>query len=296
MKRIFLATVALILCQSVLMNAHAMGNGNQYLDAQTGLTYTVYAPTETLGFNQSSFKLLACATPGDEWIALTLASGKKKIEIYETGFDQHCSDAGIAKQLANVKIGTSAAKAFVYCDPSDQKKFNSCTSSDIKNVGGYLLITAPASPHLKRTSIQVQGTGGVTFDELVKVAKSLISSADIKPESQKVSFVWDCGQKESKPTSLTIYCADAGIGLAKLKWSTWGGSSAKGTGLYYANDCEPNCASGKVHQTNVQVQLINPVRSGSAWVYTKVQLHTVRGKLPLLKKSSETWELIANQM
>lgn len=160
--------------------ALAMGSGNPFVDAQTGLTYVVYQPTNTLGIKLSEFKLLPCATTGDQWVAAIYgpakATGKKKLEIYETRFDQKCSNPGLSKELLSVKIAKVTAKVYVYCDPSDQKKFKACSKADIAKVGGYLLFTTATESklkNLKRTSIQVQGTGGITYEQLLLVANSL---------------------------------------------------------------------------------------------------------------------------
>ena len=40
--------------------AHAMGSGNQYVDAQTGLTYSLYKPVNTFNLKLSKFQLLQC--------------------------------------------------------------------------------------------------------------------------------------------------------------------------------------------------------------------------------------------
>ena len=265
----------------------AMGTGNPYLDAQTGLTYTIYQPTNTIGLTQTSFKLLKCAKAGDDWLAVAFGSNKKVIEIYESGADQHCSDPGIAKQLADVKINQVIAKTYVYCNPSNQQKFNACSVKVIEKVGGYLMMSMPAKANLKQTRIQIQGTKGVTYQELIKVAKSL-TFAQRLPEV----FAWDCGMMQSKPQSLTIYCADAGIGVAKISWQNWGGSTTDGTAIYYANNCEPNCAAGKVFQKKVSLRLFNLEKVDINKVYTKLKITANNGLLPLTKKQSITWTLI----
>lgn len=175
MKRFLksITSITLAIAISFPIPAHSMGTGNQYLDAQSGLSYTVYSPKNTLGFKESSFKLLKCASVGDDWIAVSFKSGKKLLEIYQNRFDLRCSDPGLSKRLKDIKIGASVAKVFVYCDPTNVSKHKKCNEADIKSVGGYLLFTAPGASNLKRTFIQVQGTGGVTYAELLRVAKSL---------------------------------------------------------------------------------------------------------------------------
>ena len=43
-----------------------MGSGDPYLDAQTGLTYSLYKPVNTLGLPQTAFKVLVCGGGGEE--------------------------------------------------------------------------------------------------------------------------------------------------------------------------------------------------------------------------------------
>jgi hypothetical protein len=69
------------------------------------------------------------------------------------------------------------------------------------------------------------------------------------------AYVNDCGYPEYKPQSLTQYCADAGTGVTKIKWSSWTSTRAVGTGSYYVNLCEPDCADGKLVWAKVKVVL-----------------------------------------
>jgi hypothetical protein len=50
-----------------------------------------------------------------------------------------------------------------------------------------------------------------------------------------------------EPASITLACADNGLGIGELAWSAWTATGATGTGRVWANDCTPNCAEGKLH-------------------------------------------------
>jgi hypothetical protein len=79
--------------------------------------------------------------------------------------------------------------------------------------------------------------------------------------------VIDCGKSLSKlevrPTSLLLVCSDGTAGLQNLTWSHWGPSvtttgslgTATGTGEFFLNDCNPNCAQGHDQTYPVQVTL-----------------------------------------
>ncbi len=154
-------------------SASAMGSGNAYIDAQTGLTYSLYKPTNTLGLTTSTFQLLVCGGGGEEWTYSSFSKGKKKLEIMQTMAGQHCSDPGLSVRLPSVKIDSRTVSVFAYCDPTNSKQTKTCSTKDILRFGGYLYFTAPGKFGMKPTSIQVQGSGGITYSQLIQIARSL---------------------------------------------------------------------------------------------------------------------------
>lgn len=60
--------------------------------------------------------------------------------------------------------------------------------------------------------------------------------------------------------------------LANMRWTTWSGTEAVGTGTYKINDCRPNCAAGHVYPVATVVTLSRPVKvcsaSGTHWVWS----------------------------
>ena len=46
----------------------AMGSGNKFVDAQTGLTYTVHKPSNTLSMPGKLFQLLDCQPDEEQWL------------------------------------------------------------------------------------------------------------------------------------------------------------------------------------------------------------------------------------
>lgn len=78
-----------------------------------------------------------------------------------------------------------------------------------------------------------------------------------KRESQSESrVVIDCSSMpQVRPSSYVLACADAGLGLQGLHWTSWAPSLASGYGRFYENDCTPNCASGTVTDYPVLVTL-----------------------------------------
>jgi hypothetical protein len=99
-----------------VQSASAMGSGNPYLDAQTGLTYSLYKPVNTLGLPQTAFKVLVCGGGGEEWVYTRFSKGKRQIEVMQTMAGSHCSDPGMSVTMPSTKVNGISAKVFVYCD------------------------------------------------------------------------------------------------------------------------------------------------------------------------------------
>ena len=71
--------------------------------------------------------------------------------------------------------------------------------------------------------------------------------------------------------------------LSQMKWTTWSGSEAVGTGTYKLDDCNPDCAGGHVYSVATVVTLSQPVKvcssSGTRWVWSHASF-TFPGGLP----------------
>ena len=63
------------------------------------------------------------------------------------------------------------------------------------------------------------------------------------------------GPARNRPSTITLACADAGIGIQDLTWTTWTSEGATGQGVLWLNLCQPNCAAGKVAHYPVRVTL-----------------------------------------
>jgi len=68
--------------------------------------------------------------------------------------------------------------------------------------------------------------------------------------------VLNCADKaQVKPGTITLACADNGIGLTHLHWTSWTPHLASAYGTEWVNDCKPNCAQGHVHNYPVVAAL-----------------------------------------
>ncbi|GAA3378901.1 hypothetical protein GCM10020367_60290 [Streptomyces sannanensis] len=98
-----------------------------------------------------------------------------------------------------------------------------------------------------------------------------------------------------RPHDFLLACGDGNNGLTTLRWSTWGPTSAVGSGLDVLNDCQPYCAAGKFHAYPVTVKLDRP----ETWQqhpplkhFTRLQLVYTDRKPPELPRNVtyELWE------
>lgn len=126
---------------------------------------------------------------------------------------------------------------------------------------------APSSAASSRSS-----SGGSPSSDSGGPSSSAASSSSAGSSSESVPGVIDCGKSLSKlevrPTSLLLVCSDGTSGLENLTWSHWGHNittsssggavpapTATGTGEFFLNDCNPNCAQGHDQTYPVQVTL-----------------------------------------
>ena len=58
-----------------------------------------------------------------------------------------------------------------------------------------------------------------------------------------------------EPSSITVACADNGIGAEDLVWHSWTGTTATAVGDVWENDCTPNCAGGTIKHYPASISL-----------------------------------------
>lgn len=114
------------------------------------------------------------------------------------------------------------------------------------------------------------------------------SAADV----QQV-FIEDCARGfNQRPNYITLACADAGMNLIDIKWSTWGSQRADGTGHFSINNCDPNCAEGKFSKIPVAFVLRGVVPdTGNRFVFSKLTVNASGEGFLFANKKSDTFEL-----
>jgi hypothetical protein len=168
-------TIAIILALLFLAPAIAVAASDKFSDSQTTLSYSVYKPSNTLGLKTSKFSLLQCLPDEQDWLFVQYGGTVRYLQIMQTMGGVKCSDPGLSKYLRAALVNGNKAKVYAYCDPTQMSlaAYKRCGIEDIGRVGGYLIYTTKAVKPYAPTEIQVQGFGGITYAQLLAVAKGL---------------------------------------------------------------------------------------------------------------------------
>jgi hypothetical protein len=106
-------------------------------------------------------------------------------------------------------------------------------------------------------------------------------------------LTWDCEIAVYKPESITMTCADGGLYVEKIKWSTWGQEGANGSGIISENLCEPSCAEGNRVTASVKITLSNLTEQNEKYYLRTLDITTSDGKdFPWGKAGSLQWDVM----
>jgi hypothetical protein len=83
----------------------------------------------------------------------------------------------------------------------------------------------------------------------------------------------------TRPGTITLACADDGLGVQDMTWGTWAASAASGQGKLWEKLCVPNCAEGKTGTYPVAVTL-SAVRSSASGPWFSRLTVTWEGQRP----------------
>jgi hypothetical protein len=135
------------------------------------------------------------------------------------------------------------------------------------------------------------GAGAVLVT--ASLAVSFFSSQQSKTLTPKQVLTWDCETAQYKPESITITCADGGIFVEMIQWSSWSQDGAAGTGIFSENLCQPNCAEGKRVTAAVNLTLSNLTKQNDKYYLRTLDITTSDGKdFPLGKVGSFQWDVM----
>jgi hypothetical protein len=176
MKKSVLAlstALGLALAALAAVPAHAMGSGNNYVDHQVGVTYTVYQPTYTNGLKQTSFGSMTPDAQCSAELALDASYGGSKGRRFSiTEGNPICRDIGNGPTVLKTTIKGARAVIEAYCpEPT-----NSCSAKDVAKWGGHLSVIFPSGGKgLRPTKIWIETLKGhaIGANELVKIAQRM---------------------------------------------------------------------------------------------------------------------------
>ncbi len=135
-------------------------------------------------------------------------------------------------------------------------------------------------------------TAGAVFLSAA-LAVSLFSAQKTSAPTPEQILTWDCEAAAYKPESITITCADGGIFVEKIQWSTWGQKGATGIGIYSENLCEPNCAEGKRVSAPVNITLSNLTEQNDKYYLRSLDITTFDGKdFPWGRTNGFEWDVM----
>jgi len=149
----------------------AMGSGNKYQDAQTGVSYQILQPTYVGDLLIRSFSMQSCGAGKEQWLA-AIYGEDRSIQVLETDAAVKCSNPGLGMKVATAKINGFKATVVAFCDPAKKKEWKNCKTSDIHNYGGYAMWKVPATKKMHGTEVEVL-VSGFTYAELLKISRGL---------------------------------------------------------------------------------------------------------------------------
>ena len=106
-------------------------------------------------------------------------------------------------------------------------------------------------------------------------------------------LTWNCELEEHKPELIFLTCADGGLYVEKIKWSTWTKDGATGVGIFSENLCDPSCAEGQRVEAPVNVVLSNLTEHNGKYYLRKLDIRTEDGKdFPWGRADGFVWDVM----
>lgn len=117
-----------------------------------------------------------------------------------------------------------------------------------------------------------------TRTALLPLALAALTVAAVAPAATAApagsTVIVDCaGKKVTKPTEIDVACADAGITVQGITWSTWNANTARGRGTLVWNTCLPkDCAGGIVQKYKARIVLDRVASGPGVTVFSRMRL------------------------
>ena len=136
----------------------------------------------------------------------------------------------------------------------------------------------------------VIAAGAVLLSAVLAATFLINHKPHVKPSQV---LTWDCEYPEYKPETIMIYCGDGGAYISKIHWTKWGQDGSRGTGEYYRNLCDPNCADGKIVHAPVKVSLSDLTTRKGKFYLRNLDMRSVSGKdFPWAETGIFKWDVM----
>ena len=165
MKKALAVVVAVLVTLLWGSASFAMGSGDKYQDLQTGVTYQVLKPTNTLNLKPLNFEVRPCRLfpKKDSYLLAGFGGMDQGIALVETAAAFNCTGVDSPQPLGTIKINGITAKLGIYCATK-------CASTTFVQHGGEITFTVPKSKTLGATYIRLGTQGGFTIKQLTAFA------------------------------------------------------------------------------------------------------------------------------
>ena len=105
------------------------------------------------------------------------------------------------------------------------------------------------------------------------------------------TWTYDCEFPVQRPEEIMLTCADGGMIVTDIKWSTWSSKQALGTGIYSQNMCDPSCAEGSRVDVPVTIKLSEPFEYKGRNVLKTLDIQVVSGRELPNGNTKMTWNV-----
>jgi len=105
------------------------------------------------------------------------------------------------------------------------------------------------------------------------------------------TWTYDCEFPVQRPAQIMLTCADGGMIVTDIKWTTWTSKQAVGTGIYSQNMCEPSCAEGTREDVPVTIKLSELFPHKGRNVLRTLDIQAVGGRELPNAGTKMTWDV-----
>jgi hypothetical protein len=144
--------------------------------------------------------------------------------------------------------------------------------------GGAASSTAPpassTAPAASSTALRATASApAATAGAVTTPAPTIAPTAAVARIDTRVKVYGNCTTPSTEPAEIVLACADYGVLVEGLHWTSWTTASATAVGTLVYNDCTPNCAEGHHHHVpGTRITLTVPVHGvGGQVAWSQIQ-------------------------